>query len=81
MYWFSNIFLALAAICAVSAQFYPWSMQFAPVDHMEPSLFYQPQQPAEPGLFNFIPSAVAQHTVNRPPTPLGWGKRNEKMVV
>ncbi|CAL2041438.1 hypothetical protein CAEBREN_22442 [Caenorhabditis brenneri] len=74
MQFFTTIIFALVAISAVSAQFYPWAQQFMPVDHLAPNLFNQGQpQFAEPGLFNYIPSAMgAQHTINRPPTPLGW---------
>ncbi|EFO93883.1 hypothetical protein GCK72_013926 [Caenorhabditis remanei] len=71
MQFFSTCFLALLAVCAVSAQFLP----FYPADHYEPSIFYKPPQVEEPGLFNFIPNAGNVHTINRPPTPLGWGRK------
>lgn len=38
-------------------------MAFQPVDHIEPSIFNPIPQAPEPNLFNFIPSAVAQHTI------------------
>ncbi|PIC35882.1 hypothetical protein B9Z55_015092 [Caenorhabditis nigoni] len=72
MYFFSTCFLALLAICAVSAQFMPWY----PMEHYEPSLFPRPSPVEEPGLFNYIPNpAGIVHNINRPPTPLGWGRK------
>ncbi|CAI2350968.1 unnamed protein product [Caenorhabditis sp. 36 PRJEB53466] len=68
MRFFLSCFVALLAVFTATAQFIPtWNV--------DPSLFQQAQPAAEPNLFNFIPSLFPQHTVNRPPTPLGWGKK------
>ncbi|CDH93360.1 Neuropeptide-Like Protein [Caenorhabditis elegans] len=61
------IFLAFA-IFSVSAQ-------FIPTNQILPSLFNPARRAPQPSSFNFIPSANARHTIYRPPTPLGWGRK------
>lgn len=49
--------------------------QFIPTNQILPSLFNPARRAPQPSSFNFIPSANARHTIYRPPTPLGWGRK------